>query len=200
MRTDELIADLAKDTAPVSTNRVPARLAIALVFGAVAIIALQLQTAGLRQDADAAWIFIGAKLAAIAALAAAWLWLLKQLATPGSMSRMPWLIALGAAAAVALTAGFAPLALSGLWGCVSQEMLLVLPAFAALWIALRQCAPTHLTETGFAAGMLAGALATIGYSLGCMTDEPSVVAFRYGVAILACGAIGALAGRYLLKW
>lgn len=200
MRTEKLIAELANDAAPVSPNRVPVRLAIALALGATAIIALQLQTVGIRQDADAAWIFIGAKLAAIAALAAAWLWLLRQLATPGNMDRMQWFIALGAAAAVALTAAFAPLAFNGLWGCVSQVMLLVLPAFLALGIALRRCAPTNLTETGLAAGILAGALATSGYSLGCMTDDPSTVALRYGVAILICGVIGALAGRTLLRW
>jgi|GEM_PF-4756729 len=53
---------------------------------------------------------------------------------------------------------------------------------------------------GRRADMVAGALAASGYSLGCMTDDPAIVAFRYGIAILVCGAIGALAGRVLLRW
>lgn len=200
MRTEQLIDDLTKNAEPVSANRVPMRLAAALVVGAVAVIALQLQTIGIRQDAAMAWASIAAKLAGIAALSVAWLWLLRQLATPGNAPRTQWLIALGAAASVGLLALFTPFTLNGLWGCVSQVTLLSLPALLALGVGLRWCAPTKPTETGLAAGILAGALAASGYSLGCMTDDPSLVAFRYGIAILICGVIGAFAGRFALRW
>lgn len=54
--------------------------------------------------------------------------------------------------------------------------------------------------SGFVAGIVAGVLGTVGYSLDCVADDPAVVAFRYGAAVLVCGAVGALAGRYVLKW
>ena len=199
MRTADLIPELAKHAEPVAMNRVPARLGLSLAVGALGVLALQLQTAGIRPDVTTAWAFVGAKLAAITIIAAAWFWLVRQLATPGSARRTQWLLALGLAGAVAFMAVMTP-RLDGLMGCVSQVLLLVLPVFLALTIGLRCCAPTNLTETGLAAGILAGALAASGYSLGCTVDDPAVVAFRYGIAILLCGVIGALAGRTVLRW
>lgn len=199
-RTEDLIAELAEGTTPVLSSRVPQRLAIALVLGAVAVLIVQIQTVGVRADATTAWMMIGAKLAACFIVAAIWLWLLRQLAVPGNERRTQWALAVGSVGVVTMVASFNPVGAAGLLSCVKQVLLLAIPAFAIVAIALRNCAPTNLTETGIAAGMLAGALGTIGYSLGCMTDEASIVAFRYGFAVLICGAFGGLAGRFLLRW
>jgi hypothetical protein len=45
-----------------------------------------------------------------------------------------------------------------------------------------------------------GAIGVLGYSLGCTADEPTVVAWRYGLAILAWGLIGGVLGRRVLRW
>lgn len=69
--------------------------------------------------------------------------------------------------------------------CVTQVLVLALPAFVILVVAVRRCAPTDLVQAGVAVGM--GAIGVLGYSLGCTTDDPTVIAWRYGVAILGLG-------------
>ena len=68
-----------------------------------------------------------------------------------------------------------------------------------VWV-MRKAAPMQPGRTGFALGIAAGAIGAFGYSLGCLTDEPAIVAFRYGSAILATGVVGLVMGWFFLKW
>lgn len=200
-QTDDLIADLVASARAVPENAMTQRLAISLGLGVAAAVLLQSQTAGFRDDALVMWPFVAEKLAACVVMAAVWFWLLRKLAAPGTTYRLQKSAALGTLAVAACIAAFAPsFELAALKGCVSQVLLLAVPAFIAIVFALRASAPTHLTEAGFAAGIVAGALGAVGYSLGCTADDATIVAFRYGTAVLACGLLGALAGRFVLRW
>jgi hypothetical protein len=75
-----------------------------------------------------------------------------------------------------------------------------LPAMAALLWTVRGMAPTRLREAGFAAGLLAGALGAIGYSLHCPEESLAFVAVWYTLGIVVSGALGALLGPRLLRW
>ncbi len=200
-QTDDLIANLVASARSVPENRMTQRLATSLGLGVAAAIVLQLQTIGLRDDALVMWTSVAEKLVACIVMAGLWVWLLRKLAAPGTTYRLQKSAALGALAVAACVAAFAPsFELAALKGCVSQVLLLAVPAFIAIVFALRASAPTHLTEAGFAAGIVAGALGAVGYSLGCTTDDTTIVAFRFGTAVLACGVLGALAGRWVLRW
>lgn len=73
------------------------------------------------------------------------------------------------------------------------------PLVAAL-LALRQGAPEHPSLTGAAAGLFAGAIGAALYATHCPDDLPLFVAAWYTLAIGFVGAIGAVAGRRLLRW
>ena len=66
--------------------------------------------------------------------------------------------------------------------------------------ALRAGASTRPGLTGALAGLSVGAFAVVGYSLHCPEDSPLFYVAWYGSAIGLCAALGAVAGRRLLRW
>jgi hypothetical protein len=84
--------------------------------------------------------------------------------------------------------------------CPTNVVALSLPALAgALW-ALRGLAPTQLRAAGFNAGLLAGALGAMGYSLVCPEVSATFVAVWYSLGVLLTGLLGAVLGPRLLRW
>jgi hypothetical protein len=73
------------------------------------------------------------------------------------------------------------------------------PLVAAL-LALRQGAPEHPSLAGAAAGLFAGAIGAALYATHCPDDSPLFVAAWYTLAIGFVAAVGAAAGRRLLRW
>ena len=73
------------------------------------------------------------------------------------------------------------------------------PLGAGLW-ALRRGASTRPARTGALLGLAVGALATVGYSLHCTEDSPMFYVTWYGLGMGISAALGALAGRRLLRW
>jgi hypothetical protein len=73
------------------------------------------------------------------------------------------------------------------------------PLVAAL-LALRQGAPEHPSLAGAAAGLFAGTIGAALYATHCPDDSPLFVAAWYTLAIGFVAAIGAAAGRRLLRW
>jgi hypothetical protein len=67
-------------------------------------------------------------------------------------------------------------------------------------LALRQAAPEHPAFAGAAAGLFAGAIGAACYATHCPDDSPLFVAAWYTLAIGFAAAIGAAAGRRLLRW
>lgn len=84
--------------------------------------------------------------------------------------------------------------------CTLNVSLIGLTATPFLFIAARRLAPAKPGLAGFAAGLVAGAVAASAYGLFCTEEAVSFLASWYTLGILATGAVGAIAGRYLLKW
>lgn len=85
-------------------------------------------------------------------------------------------------------------------GCLLQIPALALPAFIILALAVRRLAPTNLPRAGAYVGLLAGAIAAVGYALHCHDDVVAFVAVSYTLAMLEMTLIGALVGPKLLRW
>lgn len=75
-----------------------------------------------------------------------------------------------------------------------------LPALAGILWALRGLAPIQAEQTGWAAGLLAGALGAMGYALACPESSSTFVAIWYTIGILMTGAIGRFLGPLVLRW
>jgi hypothetical protein len=93
----------------------------------------------------------------------------------------------------ALTGGTFPV-------CAVIIPTMAMPTAAVLFLWLRKQAPTRPSLAGLAAGVLAGALAAMAYALNCPVDSAAFVATWYPLAISACAAVGALVGRFALRW
>ena len=69
---------------------------------------------------------------------------------------------------------------------------------AVLW-ALRALAPTRPRAAGAAAGLLAGAVGAVGYTLACAEISYDFVATWYTFAMSLVAGVGALSGRWILR-
>jgi hypothetical protein len=92
-----------------------------------------------------------------------------------------------------------------LWGstwrtCVFSISLMAAPFFCAAILSLRSLAPTRARLTGAVAGATAGAAGAAVYALHCPELGAPFVAVWYVLGIALPAAVGALAGRRLLRW
>jgi len=86
------------------------------------------------------------------------------------------------------------------WSCLVCIPLFAAVPFVALIGAARNGAPTSLTRTGAAAGLVAGAFGAAAYALHGPDDLVPFIAVWYSAAIGLCALVGALLGRRLLQW
>jgi hypothetical protein len=212
VKTDNLIDALADGLVPVRPGRVARVLALALLCGALVSAALMFFGYGLRPDLSSAmaggpfWM----KFAYTLALAGIGLWIVERLARPGTDagSRIALLsLPFAALMAVALAQWYAPgadrplLLMGGSANvCARNILILSLPIFIALFWALRRLAPTRLTLAGAGAGLLAGAAGAWIYAFHCTESAAPFVALWYTLGILGAGAMGAILGRWVLRW
>lgn len=213
MKTDELIAALAAGTEPVDPRAPRQRLLLATLAGAALGVPLMIGLLGPNpQLAQAAqWPMFWTKLAFALAVAAAAFAVVLRLAKPGVPVRraagalaMPfaalWLLA--AAVLLASAPGErAALVMGSTWRvCPLNIGMLSLPALAlALW-ALRGLAPTRLRLAGAAAGLLAGGLGTVVYTLHCPETAAPFLATWYVLGMMVPTALGAALGPRVLRW
>jgi len=211
MKTTELIDILATDAGPAPHGVAARRLAPALVVGVLASALAALFVLGPIPTAlwadPAPWI----KLAYAGGLAGGAVWLTARLGRPVARTRAPLTVLLVVGTVMALlgvlTLAVAPeggrvaAVLGHSWArCPSNVLLLSLPALAgALW-ALRGLAPTRPRAAGLAAGLLAGGLGALGYSLSCTELSLAFVAVWYSLGIALAGGLGAMLGPPLLRW
>lgn len=213
MKTDDLIAALAKDVAPAPRHAVARRLALGLGLGAAASIPIMVATLGVRADLMPAmmtgpfWL----KLAYTLSLALLAFGLIDRMARPdgegGTWGRMILIpLAVMTALAIYQLAGApADLRMSMLAGgsyqvCARNIVIVAAPIFVGVFLALRALAPTRLTLAGAAAGLLAGALGASIYAFHCTETAAPFMAIWYTLGIMCVGAVGALLGRLLLRW
>lgn len=213
MKTDTWIDVLAAQVAPVDPRAPRRRLMLAAALGLALAIPLVLWRLGLNPglagdlQLPAAWLKWGFVVACIVGSG----WLVARSARPGSRTMPAWL-ALGAALLVLWTmaavqlAGAAPPERAGLlmgssWRtCPVSIALLSIPALVLLLAAVRTLAPTRPVVAGAAAGLLAGAVATLGYLLHCPELAAPFVATWYVLGMLVPAALGALLGPLVLRW
>lgn len=212
MRTDNLIAALAGDLAPVRRRYVLGMLGLGLVGGMIVSAGIMTAWLGLRPDLGDAittapyWI----KFAYTLALALCGLRIVERQARAGGKPGA----ALGfAGLALVVMAGLAAAQLAVpdaprhalIMGhtanvCARNIFVLSLPIFVGLFWALRRLAPTRLTVAGASAGLLAGAAAAWVYAFHCDESAAPFMAIWYTLGIAAAGLLGALLGRFALRW
>jgi hypothetical protein len=213
MKTDTLIERLSENAAPVRAGGAWRALSLGLAGGCAASFALMIAWLGIRPDlmiamgTAAYWMkFFYTLLFAVAGL-----WTLERLSRPGAATRAQMILealpfaVLSAWSAMRLTMAPAPARMPMLMGashqvCPWRIAILALPVFVGVFWSLRRLAPTRPWLAGAAAGVLAGAAGAFIYAFHCDENAAAFVALWYTIGILAVGAMGALLGRFLLRW
>lgn len=212
MRTADFIELLARDVRATPPGVVNKRLLSALAAGGVvafAIVALGLHCQPLLAAAQQPWFWMKAAYTGLLTVAGAII--VRRLSVPGARAgAAPFTAGLVILAMLALGAGQIVLAeptgrvalwLGHTWRvCSPLILLLAVPIYASLIVAIRGLAPTRPALTGAAAGFAAGALAATLYGLHCPEQAAAFVATWYTLGIAAATALGAIAGARLLRW
>jgi hypothetical protein len=213
MRTEDLISLLSTGVAPVDPRVSARRFGRALVLGGAGAAVLMAVIFGLRPDLAVVvrTPLFWARLAFPVSLGVAALLLLTRLSRPGTTIGKLWaapavpvvVVWIAAVAVLCLAAPDTriPLVMGHTWRtCPFNILLLSVPAFVAVFWAIRGLAPTRLRLAGAAGGLLAGALATMAYCFHC--PEMSVVfwAVWYLLGMTLAGVIGSLIGPRVLRW
>ncbi len=214
MRTDDLIARLAAETAAVRPYAVERKVALHLMLGGAAAVVLLLALLGLRPDIGAAvgtasfWMKFGFT-AAVAALGVA---ATCRLARPGATLQPAfWIAAAMPVAAVAAIATVEILAVGpgdriAVWlgrsweTCPVWILVISAPVLLAVTLSMRRFAPTRPVLTGMVLGMAAGGVGATIYGLHCQENAAAFLATWYVLGMAIVGAIGAAIGPRVLRW
>jgi hypothetical protein len=88
------------------------------------------------------------------------------------------------------------------WTVCGRNILLVSAAAAVpTFLSARRLAPTRPAFSGFALGVATGGIAATAYGvLHCPESTAAFVATWYTIGIALSGVIGAVAGRFALRW
>jgi hypothetical protein len=211
VKTEQLIALLARGVEPAERPRWMRKLALTLLVGLAAAIALLAIGFGVRPDIGVARMPVMMKAIFAAAAATVMLPLAVGLMRPGR--RLGWriaavgvFVALAALTAFVALMGEAPEQRMQAWtGGGFPWCLVIVPVLAAptaallVWL-MRAFAPTRLTMAGAAIGALSGGVGAMAYAMYCPIDSVAFVTTWYVIAIALCGVIGAFVGAKLLRW
>ncbi|MBO9515050.1 MAG: DUF1109 domain-containing protein [Variovorax sp.] len=214
MKTDELVAMLAANAAPVRRHAARRQWAAALLAGVLLGLVVMQLVFGARRDLMQVmgWPMFWVRLLVPLCIAAGAYLAVERLARPGArvgggglaLLVVPvlfiWLLA--AIVLASAPAGSRPALLMGqTWRtCTANIALVALPVFACAMIALKGLAPTRPAHAGAAAGALAGAVGAAIYALHCQEFEAPFLAIWYVLGISLPAALGALVGARLLRW
>lgn len=212
MQTDRLIAALAVD-ANAAPRRIGPVLALALLAALPVSAALFMSILGMRPDVRTAMHnpFFDLKFVVTLALAFAAIVVSLHLARPEtSFDRWGWLlmlpvvvIALGIAAEMTMPhqrPWLARMIGNNAIACMASIPLFALPFLAAALLALRRGAPARPALAGMTAGLLAAGLGATLYASHCADDSPLFVMVWYSLATAFVAAVGAFAGRRVLRY
>ncbi len=211
MKTDRLVAALARDAGETPRYVVERRILIAAGVGlALALLAVP-ALFGFRGDLGGSWLAVSLKAMFGLVAAAAAAPLLFALARPNTRMRhvlAPAILFAVVSVAIAALAYIVtpPEGRMSAWlgggvpECLYRIPLLALPIAAALVFAVRGLGATRLSLAGAAIGAVSGSLASIAYASCCPMDSALYVASWYLAAILFCAAVGAVVLARPLKW
>jgi hypothetical protein len=213
MKTDTLIDSLSERAVPVGAGTMTRALLLGLGRGVLVSFVLMQLWLGVRPDlmpamhTGAYWMkFFYTLLFAVAGF-----WTLERLSRPGASSRtqmvleeLPFAV-LAAWASMKLMMAPPDARMPMLMGsshqvCPWRIIILALPIFAGVFWSLRKTAPTRPVLTGAMAGLLAGAAGAFIYALHCDENAAAFVALWYTFGIAIMGLLGAVLGRFALRW
>jgi hypothetical protein len=213
MKTDDFISLLATGVTPVSQATLARRFCIALLIGVAGTTVMVAGIFGIRPDLAqvATRPMFWAKVALPLCLMIGSLLVSTRLARPGVAAGKRWVLVGLPVAVVWIAASYLlttvpaderlPMILGKTWrGCPFYISMLSVPAFIAVFWALRGLAPTRLALTGAAGGLLAGSTATLAYCLHCPEMGVAFWGVWYLLGMLVPTVVGALLGPRLLRW
>ncbi len=213
MRTSDLIEALSERLEPVSNRALYWRLGAWVGGGAVISAVLMLTALGLRPDLTSAMggVMFWTKFAYTLALGGLALWAAERLGRPGVKAHLPLTILVVVVAIFAVLAAGrlmiapSPMRYRMLMGhsarlCPCLILALAAPLLVGTVMGLRGFAPTQPMLAGLAGGLAAGGLAAFVYAFSCNESAMPFVALWYTLPVLAAGLIGALIGRFALRW
>jgi hypothetical protein len=211
MRTDDLIGLLAQGAGASEPAGDARRMGLgAMLVLPVMVVAVALVLGLLPMSAWPASSTV-TKLGYALVLMAGGLFLLRQAGRPGVAVALPLALVAGVLA-VAAAVGTADLLRQPAadWTrhilghsapfCPVAILILSLPALAAMLWAARLLAPVRLRLAGAAAGLAAGGLAALAYSLGCTEGALTFVAIWYTGGVVLATALGAAVAPLVLRW
>ncbi|HZQ39510.1 MAG TPA: DUF1109 domain-containing protein, partial [Rhizomicrobium sp.] len=150
------------------------------------------------------------KLAYTLSFAGLGLWMVERLGRSDASARKPALLLVVPVAlllAIAIVQLMAPgadrhhLMMGDSWKVCAIDILTVsLPAFVAMFWALRKLAPTRLSLAGAGAGLLAGGVGASVYAFHCVEYTAPFILIWYTSGMAAAALIGALISRWALRW
>jgi hypothetical protein len=213
MTTNDLIARLTGELKPVSRTAVIQRVGTGLGISLVASAVLMVLWLGMRPDlAEASTtMMFWTKFTYTLILAVAGGWAVKRIAHPIGSIRVN-LGLMAATIVVMIVLAFAQLAMTPpeehmamlkgrtITVCTFNIVMLSLPLLIGAFWVLRGLAPTRLTLAGAAAGLAAGSIASLVYSFHCDESAMPFIAVWYTLGVLVAGLIGAITGRFILRW
>jgi hypothetical protein len=213
MTTNDLIARLTGELKPVSRTAVLERVGTGLGISLVASAVLMVLWLGMRPDlAEASTtMMFWTKFTYTLILAVAGGWAVKRIAHPLGSIRVN-LGLMAATIVVMIVLAFAQLAMTPpeehmamlkgrtITVCTFNIVMLSLPLLIGAFWVLRGLAPTRLTLAGTAAGLAAGSIASLVYSFHCDESAMPFIAVWYTLGVLVAGLIGAITGRFILRW
>ena len=211
--TDDLIARLTVDLKPVRRGLMWQLLIGALIVGGIIAAIAMYMMLGLRADIATApttmtfWTksFYTFALAVLGGCATI------VLARPDGRTRWPWIAAIGLAILLAIGAVMQLMVMpadqtmhlivgSSSLVCPIYIIGLSLPVLAGTLLVLRRMAPANPTLAGFAAGLFAGGTGAWIYTFHCGENGMMFLMLWYTLGILVVAALGALIGRFALRW
>jgi len=213
MKTEDLVALLSTNAEPVNRSLVVRTLCLALAASSIVALGITLIGLGVRSDlmTARALIFVVIKLFFAVGILSLALVYLTRLARPGAQQKISsFLIAMPFLVIVVLAAISLGLAPSSHWDAMivgnewlecllSIPIIAIVPFAISIW-AVRTAAPTNLARTGAFAGLIAGGVSAMAYTLHCTDDSLPFVAVWYGGTIVLCTLAGAALGPRLLRW
>lgn len=213
MKTDDVIAMLATNVAPVPRQAALRNVLVALAVGLVLSVFWMLTEYGVRKDIHQAmdlpmfWV----KLAFPVCVAVSGFVLVYRLSRPGVAARKAWVGVVAPVAVIWLLALWslgtaneadrATLIFGQTWrSCALSITTIALPVFVATLVALKRLAPTRPAMAGAAAGVLAAGAGAAVYALHCPELAAPFLAIWYVAGMAVLPLFGAYLGPRVLRW
>jgi hypothetical protein len=213
VKTEDLVSMLSTGVEPVDPKRIAWRYLLAVGGGSLAALALMATALKLNpalpQELSEPMFWVRETFCA--SLGMVGLVGIARLARPGrALGLIPVgialpVIAMWALAAIILLTAPSPSRAHLIFGRTARicpfliAMIAGPPFFALIW-ALRGLAPTRLRLTGGIAGVAAGSIGALAYSLHCPELAAPFIGIWYLLGITLCATFGVWAGPRLLRW